>query len=178
VGRVPRRLLALPVAALLLAGCAGQDAPPPAEEGPPPQVVFETDAATATAGPAQYCDLQLTACTTDPAAPVTLAVPAGTALTVSVPPQIAQTPWQVVFSYRDASGAQVDERSPVWAPTGDDLPVSPDRAGRFWVLQLPRPTDQLLTAEVQQYGPPPAPDPETGELQFPIRASWVLNATG
>jgi hypothetical protein len=178
VERVPRRLLAFPVAALLLAGCSGADDAPVAPPEPPPQVVFETDAASASARPAQYCDLALTACSTDPAAPVALAVPPGSPLTVSVPPQIAQTPWQVVFSYRDAAGTQVDERSPVFPPNGPDLPLTADRVGRFWVLQLPQPTDQLLTAEVQQYGPPPAADPDTGELQFPIRASWVLDATG
>jgi hypothetical protein len=47
-----------------------------------------------------------------------------------------------------------------------------------WTLEPASPEARLLTAEVQQYGPPPAPNPQTGELEFPIRASWVLTATG
>jgi hypothetical protein len=42
-----------------------------------------------------------------------------------------------------------------------------------YVLQL-APDARLLLAEVQQFGPAPEVDPETGELEFPIRASWVL----
>jgi uncharacterized protein DUF2771 len=159
VVRVPRRLLVLPVAALLLAGCAG-------EEPPPPQVTFAAGAASIVARPAQYCDVEMTECLTDVAAPVQLAVPPGTPLQVTVPPEIAQTPWQVVFSYTDAAGAQTDERSPVFAPD--------ERSA--WTLALGAPEDRLLTAEVQQYGAP-QPNPQTGEREFAIRASWVLNAT-
>ena len=75
----------------------------------------------------------------------------------------------MVFSYRDAAGAQIDERSPRVPRGRSSATTTP------W--QLPAPTDRLLTAQVQQYGPPPQPNPETGEIEFPIRASWVLNAT-
>jgi Protein of unknown function (DUF2771) len=156
---VPRRLLVVPIAALLLAGCAAEE--------PPPQVTFSADEATVVARPAQYCDLELTECRTDVAAPVRLAVPPGTPLQVTVAPEIAQTPWQVVFSYADAAGTRTDERSPVFAPD--------ERSD--WTLELGAPEDRLLTAEVQQYGPPPQPNPQTGELEFPIRASWVLNVS-
>jgi hypothetical protein len=47
-------------------------------------------------------------------------------------------------------------------------------AQKSYALDLPTRTDRLLGAQVQQYGPPPQADPETGELEFPIRASWVL----
>jgi Protein of unknown function (DUF2771) len=157
---VPRRLLSIPVAALLLAGCATDEAPP--------QVTFAAGAASAVARPAQYCDIELTECTTDVAAPVALAVPPGTPLQVTVPPEIAETPWQVVFSYADAAGTAIDERSPVFGPD--------ERSG--WTLQLSNATERLLTAEVQQYGPPPQANPQTGEIEFPIRASWVLNTGG
>ncbi len=169
--RVPRRLLAVPVAALLLAGCAATEPPPP------PQVTFTAGTASIVARPAQYCDVELTQCLTDVAAPVQLGVPPGTLLQVTVPPEIAQTPWQVVFSYTDATGAQIDERSPVFSPDGRRAEVAPDQVSLYWSVQLPAPTDRLLTTEVQQYGPPPQPNPRTGELEFPIRASWVLNAT-
>jgi hypothetical protein len=174
---VPRRLLALPVAALILAGCAGREAPPPAPDTTPPQVRFAVGETSAVARPTQYCDLRLTDCTADPAAPVALPVPPDTPVVVTVPPEIAETPWQVVFSYRDTTGAQVDERSPVFPPNAPGLELAPDEQSRYWTLQLPTPDAQLVTAEVQQYGPPPVANPETGEIDFPIRASWVLTAT-
>lgn len=154
-----RRLLTVTVAGLLLTSCA--------TEQPPPQVTFAAGAANAVARPAQYCDLALTECTTDVAAPVSLAVPPGTPLQVTVPPEIAETPWQVVYSYTDGTGQPVDERSPVFGP---------DERGA-WTLQLPAPPARLLTAEVQQYGPPPQVNAQTGEDEYPIRASWVLTAT-
>src|SRR5690606_17178254 len=119
--RVPRRLLAAPVAALLLAGCGAQEPPPP------PEVTFTAGAAGTVA------------------APVRRPVPPGTARQVAVPPELAQTPWQVVFSYTDAEGTPIDERSPVFAPG----------ARSDWTLQLSAPEARLITAEVQQYGPPP-----------------------
>ena len=65
-------------------------------------------------------------------------------------------------------GAQTDGRSPVFAPN----------AQSDYTLQLPDPADRLVGAQVQQFGPPPQADPETGEIEFPIRASWVLNTSG
>jgi hypothetical protein len=154
------RRLAVSVAALaLVAGCGG--------EPPPPQVTFAAGAATAVARPAQYCDLDLTECSTDEAAPVELAVPPGTPLQVTVPPEIAESPWQVVFSYTDAAGAPVDRRSPVFAPDERNA----------WTLEPASPTARLLATEVQQYGPPPQRNMQTGEIEFPVRASWVLTPT-
>jgi len=144
--------------ALLAAGCGGADGPP--------QVDFIAGTASIQTGPTQYCDLQMTDCRNDATAPVTLPVPPGTALQVQVPDEIADTPWQVVFTYRDAAGAQADGRSPVFAAT----------ERHDYALQLPTPTDRLLTAQVQQYGPPPQANADTGEIEFPIRASWVLTA--
>lgn len=150
-----RRLLLPLVAVLVLSACSSA----------PPEVTFAAAGASAVARPTQYCDIELDDCTGDASAPVTLAVPPGTPLQVTVPEDIAQTPWQVVFSYRDANGTQSDERSPVFAP-GERTE---------WTLQLATPDDRLLTAEVQQYGPPPQMNPDTTEIEFPIRASWVMN---
>lgn len=151
IGRV-RRLLLLAVAALLLAGCGG---------GAPPEVVFTAGGADATARPTQYCEDDFVTCTNDATAPVELAVPPGTPLRVDVPPEVAETPWQVVFTYRSGAGEQVDERTAVQTDSAS------------YVLDLPADA-RLLTAQVQQYGPPPEIDPETGEVEFPIRSSWVL----
>jgi hypothetical protein len=131
-------------------------------------VTFAAGAASVVAKPTQYCDLKLQDCQSDANAPVRLAVPAGTALKVSVPAEISSTPWQVVFTYRSANGSQTDGRSPVLTPD-----QHPD-----YTLQLPAATDALVTAEVQQYGPPPQANAATGELEFPIRATWVLTTAG
>ena len=154
-----RRLLPVLAAALLVAGCGGST--------PPPDVTFAAGAASVVAKPTQYCDIDLTNCNSDASAPVELVVPVGTPLQISVPEQISSTPWQVVFSYRDGAGAQTDGRSPVFNVN----------AQKTYSLQLPDKGDRLLGAQVQQYGPPPQTDPETGELEFPIRASWVLTTT-
>lgn len=153
-----RRLVLLCALAALLAGCGG---------GAPPEVTFAAGAASVVAKPTQYCDVKLQDCQSDANAPVRLAVPAGTALKVTVPEAISSTPWQVVFTYRSANGSRTDGRSPV---------LTPDRHPEY-TLQLPAATDALVTAEVQQYGPPPQANTETGEIEFPIRATWVLNTS-
>ena len=155
IGRLVPVLLA---AGLLAAGCGSST---------PPTVTFGNGGATVTAKPTQYCDLKLQDCQSDANAPVTLAVPAGAAVTVTVPKDVSDAPWQVVFTYRSANGTQTDGRSPVLAPG-----QHPD-----YRLVLPATTDRLLTAQVQQYGPAPQANAETGEVDFPIRGSWILNTT-
>ncbi|MGQ0577150.1 MAG: DUF2771 family protein [Pseudonocardia sp.] len=149
-----RRLLPALVAAPLLAGCG---------LGGPPEVTFGVAGTETTAGPARYCDIALTTCDDDATAVVRIDVPPNTPLRVAVPGEVAQTPWHVVFRYRSAAGEQVDGRSPVFAPG----------ARGEYVLELPAPTDVLLTAQVQQFGPPPQAT-AAGEVEFPVRASWVL----
>ena len=156
---MPHRVLPLLAATMLLAGCG-------ADEGPP-KVTFAVGEASVVAGPTQYCDLALTDCRNDAAAPVQLRVAPGSPLRIEVPDEIAETPWQVIFTYRDSAGAQTDGRSSVLAPNEHS----------DYALELPAPTDRLLTAQVQQYGPPPQENEQTGEIEFPIRASWVLTAT-
>lgn len=151
-----RRALGVLAAVLVLAGCGADE---------PPQVTFAAGAASAVARPAQYCtDMDLERCVGDPTAPVALPVPPGTALQVTVPEEVASTPWQVVFTYRDAAGTPVDQRSAVFAP--DERSI--------YTVELPAAEDRLLQAQVQQYGPPPEVNPETGEVEFPAGASWVL----
>lgn len=154
-----RRPLALAAVALLVAGC-GSDTPP--------EVTFTAAGSSVTARPTQYCDLKLTDCAADEAAPVRLAVPAGTALEVTVPDGVAEAPWHVVFSYRNAAGELVDARSPLF----------PADQQQEYTLTLPTPTDRLVTAQVQQFGPAPQINEGTGEIEFPVRGSWVLTATG
>lgn len=150
-----RRLLPAVAAALVVGGCGF---------GGPPRVTFDVAGEEVTVGPAQYCDLALTTCDDDDTAPARLEVPPGTAVRIEVPGAVAETPWHVVFRYRTAIAEQVDGRSPLFPPG----------QRTEYVLHLPTPTDQLLTAQVQQFGPPPQPNPTTGELDFPTRATWVL----
>jgi hypothetical protein len=151
------RSLLLAAVLLIAAGC-GAD---------PPQVTFTAAGTTVTARPAQYCDLKLADCSADATAPVQLAVPPGTPLQVAVPDEVSQAPWHVVFSYRDAGGQQVDARSPVLTNKQHD-----------YTLTLPEAADRLLTAQVQQFGPAPQINEQTGEVEFPVRGSWVLNTPG
>ncbi|OLT13370.1 hypothetical protein BJF78_03240 [Pseudonocardia sp. CNS-139] len=113
------RLLPVLAAAGLLAGCGSA----------PPEVTFAAGGASVVARPTQYCDIALTDCSADAAAPVELAVPPGTPLQVTVPDAVAQTPWQVVFSFRDAAGVQDDQRSPVFGAAERSI----------WTLELPDP---------------------------------------
>jgi hypothetical protein len=156
---VIRRLLPLVAAAFLVAAC-GSDAPP--------QVTFAAGGTDVVAKPTQYCDLEMTSCSNDANAPVSLTVPPGTPLQVTVPQEIEDTPWQVVFTYRDEAGTLTDGRSPVFAA----------KARGDYSLELPAPTNRLITAQVQQYGPAPQINEETSEIEFPIRASWVLTTNG
>jgi hypothetical protein len=156
VGRVRRRLLLVLAVVAVTAGCSGG----------PPEVTFAAGGTSVTARPAQYCDVRLTECEDDAAAAVRLAVPAGTALQVTVPDGVSEAPWHVVFSYRSAAGEQVDARSPLFGADERDE----------YTLALPAPTDALVAAQVQQFGARPAINPDSGEVEFPVRASWVLTA--
>ncbi len=150
-----RRTVPAVLAVLLVAGCGG-DAPP--------EVTFAAGDATAVAAPTQYCEDDFVTCSNDAAAPVDLAVPPGTPLVVSVPEAVQETPWQLVFTYRNGADELVDERSTVLV----------DQPG--YTLELPADA-RLITAQVQQYGPPPVINRDTGEAEFPIRSSWVLLAS-
>ena len=126
-----------------MAPCAAASPSPPSPCSRPgagatrlPQVTFTAADTSVTARPTQYCDLKLTECSDDAAAPVRLAVPAGTPLQGAVPDDVAEAPWHVVFSYRNEGGEQVDARSPLFA--ADEQ--------HDYTLTLPAPADRLVTA--------------------------------
>ncbi len=148
-------LLTIPqmVTAALLAGCGSDRAP---------EVSFSAGGVSVTAGPAQYCDVEVTDCRADPEAGAVLRVPPGTPLEVSVPDSVSGAPWQVVFRYRPGpDGAPVHARSEVFAAGQRDS----------YTLQLPAEA-QLETAEVQQFG---APMRAGGGIEFLVRGTWVLS---
>ncbi|PVZ13197.1 DUF2771 family protein [Actinomycetospora cinnamomea] len=129
----------------------------------PGDVTFAAGGAGATVGASQFCDVQVTECGDDPDAVAVLRVPPNTPLTVTVPEEVTSTPWQVAFTFRDAAGAVQQGRSPVFAPG-----TAPG-----FTLVLPAPSDQLTSAEVQQYGARISQGPNG--LEFATRATWVLS---
>ncbi|MDQ4117960.1 MAG: DUF2771 domain-containing protein [Actinomycetota bacterium] len=145
-------------AVLVLAGC-GTSAPP--------TVTFDVAGNSLTAAPTQFCDNRMQDCTDDANARLTAQLPPGTPVRITVPEEVSSAPWQVVFSYLGADGrARTDGRSPVAAPG----------SRTDYTLTLPDPRGRLLTAQVQLFGPAPTQDPATGQIAFPVRATWVLVA--
>lgn len=155
---MPRLLTApltipLMLTAALLTGCGSDGAP---------EVAFSAGGASVTAGPAQYCDVEVTDCRADPEAGAVLRVPPGTPLQVTVPGSVSEAPWQVVFRYRPGpDGAPVHARSEVFAAGQRDS----------YTLQLPAEA-QLETAEVQQFG---VPVRASSGIEFLVRGTWVLS---
>jgi hypothetical protein len=153
--------LVLPVAlltamgAVMVAGCS--------EPAPPPEVTFAADGSTVTARPTQYCDVNVQDCQADPKAAVTLRVPPGQPLEVSVPGSVSEAPWQVVFRYRSKDGTSAQARSTVFA--------AGERSA--YTLRLPEEQAQLETVEVQQFGA--AMVPREDGVDFATRATWVLS---
>src|SRR5262249_51928954 len=109
------------------------------------------------------CDINVKDCKADGNAAVTLRVPPGQAVEVSVPGSVSEAPWQVVFRYRAADGTKTRARSTVFA------------AGQRseYKLELPAADAQLETVEVQQFGP--AMVARTDGVDFATRATWVLS---
>jgi len=133
---------------------------------PLPQVTFFSVNTTAVTGPSEYCDFQVKKCDADAAAGATLAVPPNRPVQISVPSEIADAAWQVAFKYK-VNGQEQQGRSAVFA-NGERL---------AYTLELPG-AAQLETAEVQRFAGVLTLDPNTGEPQFVIGATWVLSVTG
>ncbi|MCE7009063.1 DUF2771 domain-containing protein [Kibdelosporangium philippinense] len=137
---------------LLLAGCAAPH---------DPEVTFFADGETVNIGPSPVCDVALEECKPTGS----LAVPGGMPLNISVPKQIADAPWVVVFRYRAADGSVQKARSSLF------------RSGGTYAYTLRTPTagDQLMHVEVQRIG-------EMGldtnqELYYRADGSWALTVS-
>lgn len=136
-----------------------------ATSGPdsPGDVAFAAGGAGTAVGAGQFCDVAVTECDSDPDAVAVLRVPPNTPLAVIVPDAVASTPWQLAFTFHDAAGATQQGRSPVFPPGSTPS----------FTLVLPTATDQLTSAEVQQYGARITQGPNG--LEFATRATWVLS---
>jgi hypothetical protein len=166
VRALPRRTLVIAGAVLLVVVAVVVVLVVRATAGPssPGDVTFGAGGTTATTGASQFCDVQVTECGDDAGAQAVLRVPPNTPLVVTVPAEVASTPWQVAFTFRDATGVVEQGRSPV---------LFGRTASPSFTLVLPTPTAQLQSAEVQQYGARISEGPNG--LAFATRATWVLS---
>jgi hypothetical protein len=148
-----RRVLIVSLAGLLLAACGAPH---------DPEVTFYADGHAVNVEPTKYCDLDITDCVEQDATG-NLRVRPGKPLQVSVGGEIARSAWTVVWTWRTASGEVGGENSEVFA------------AGtRFaYTITLPRPDDQLESAEVQALGRRIELN-ESGGLDFTARGTWNL----
>jgi hypothetical protein len=155
---VRRTVLALALAALA-AGCS-KEAPPQ----PKPEVTFSIDGGSVTARPLMHCDVMVTACDQDANAQAKLLVPPGKPVRITVPPEVAESPWSVAIEYKTAAGEQ---KEPATVAT-----FVPNQAHDYTVT-LPGPGDQLQTVEVKQASAKQDPA-VTGDIQLLARAVWSL----
>jgi hypothetical protein len=149
----------LAAAAALAAGCSPE---PPG----PPEVTFAAEGATVSARPFLYCDVMVTNCERNEGAVARLLVPPGKPVTISVPGEVAESPWSVVVQYQTASGEQQEPETVATFVPGER---------RDYTVALPEPTAQLQTVEVKQAGAKQEPG-ATSEIQLLARAVWSLRA--
>lgn len=156
-----RKLLVLVV--LVLAGCTSA----PEETPPPPTIDFLIAGKKTTAKPFLFCDVKVEDCKRDNTAMLKLPVPPGTPVKVTVPKDVADTPWSVVIQYRTAKGEQ---KAPVTVAT-----FAPGKETSYEALP-PGDGDQLQTLEVKQAGGVLV-EGETGPEPV-TRTAWSLQVTG
>ena len=142
---------------VLAAGCSASE-PPPED----PSVDFSADDRKVTAEPFLYCDVQVKDCKRDNTAQVKLEVAPGTPVLVSVPQEVAETPWSVVIQYQTAAGEQMPPETVATFP--------PNKSSTFEALP-PGDGDQLQTVEVKQAGAKLVRD-DKGEAAAVSRGVW------
>nr|CEL19547.1 hypothetical protein [Kibdelosporangium sp. MJ126-NF4]CTQ94653.1 hypothetical protein [Kibdelosporangium sp. MJ126-NF4] len=137
---------------LLLAGCSASH---------DPEVTFFADGETVRITPSPTCDSTLEEC--KPTGRLT--VPGGKPLSISVPKQVAEAPWLVVFRYRAADGSVQKARSAFFRP-GDSF---------AYTLRMPTAGDQLMHVEVQRIGGMGLNAQQ--EVDYVVDASWALTTS-
>jgi Protein of unknown function (DUF2771) len=152
-----RRILLVSLMALV-AACS--DPPPP----PLPEVTFTAEGTTVSTRPFLHCDVMVNKCDRNDDAMARMRVPPGKPVTVTVPRDVAESPWSVVIQYRTAAGEQ---KQPETVAT-----FVPNERSDYTVA-LPGGGDQLQTVEIKQAGAKQEPG-ATNEIQLLARAVWSL----
>src|SRR5439155_1045070 len=95
-----------------------------------------------------------------------LAVPAGKFVNISVPGEVANAAWVVVFKFKGADGSEQQARTNVFTPTDKRY---------AYTLNPPTAADQLTHIEVRKIDGM-ALDPNR-EVQFVASTNWALDVT-
>jgi hypothetical protein len=132
---------------------------------PNPEITFFSSGHSITVAPIQYCDVQDQHCTANGAAAASLTVIPGQPVQVSVPQEVADTPWQVAARFRDASGSEYASCSPLFS------------VGQRYAYTIypPHTGDQLVLVEIYQSSGTLAMT-SAGDVYTPVRGTWVLTA--
>jgi hypothetical protein len=153
-----RRIVPLLAAlAVLVVGCS---TPAP----PLPEVTFAIDGSTVSARPFLHCDVMVTKCDKDTAAQAKLKVPPGKQVRITVPGDVAESPWSVAVEYKTAAGEQKDPQT---------VATFVPNESHDYTVALPDAGDQLQTVEVKQASAKQDPA-ATGDIQLLARAVWSL----
>ncbi|MDV6014371.1 DUF2771 family protein [Haloechinothrix sp. LS1_15] len=149
-------------AALALAGCG--------EVGPPDMTVY-SDGETVTVEPSTYCDVHVTECDSGEPDEHTLPTRPGEPAQISVPGEVAETPWLVNVQAADADGTPLPIEQEFFSP-GESY---------AFTAEPPSPEATLLVVEVQQLGAAYAADQagepildEQGAMQAVARGIWPI----
>jgi hypothetical protein len=129
--RRSRVVAVLAAGGLAVAGCS---APGPAE------VTFYADGHTIRVGPIGNCDITTGVCAADPGAAGTLKVRPGRSVQVSVPKEVAETPWKITVQYVNGKGQP--------QPLKEDIITSRDRYA--YTVAPPTKDDQIVVVEIAQ----------------------------
>ncbi|HEY3709315.1 MAG TPA: DUF2771 family protein [Amycolatopsis sp.] len=129
--RRSRVVAVLAAGGLAVAGCS---APGPAE------VTFYADGHTIRVGPIGNCDITTGVCAADPGAAGTLKVRPGRSVEVSVPKEVAETPWKITVQYVNGKGQP--------QPLKEDIITSRDRYA--YTVAPPTKDDQIVVVEIAQ----------------------------
>lgn len=158
-----RIVLLLACAALAVAGCSTPG---------PPKITFYADGDSVRAAPLRYCDALLRECEQS-GSKAALTVREGEPVQISVPGDVARTPWLVNVQYLTESGQPQLEQEVF--TSGDQHAFTVNAGG---------PAAQLVVVEVQQIGAAYAVDEQgqpildpAGNPQLVARGIWSLQIT-
>ncbi|GGL88741.1 DUF2771 family protein [Nakamurella endophytica] len=153
--------LAVLTAGAVLAGCTA----------PRPDVTFYGNRVAVDIGPTLWCAVDTSALTVscpdpDPDDIARLDLRAGDSVTISVDPQIGNTPWTAYVQFRAPDGTVTEARSELFSDGRLAYTVTP-----------PTPADQVVRVEVQS-GFVPTGTAGNTDVQFAATRTWVLLARG